>query len=190
MADKWIAFGVAAVMLGGTVRVQRALIAGEIGSRGVPALDGIEPVDIDPNRWATWTFNLKRQSLDPPGYRGIATGYAHVVLLRADVERLVAATVKVAPEAEPAAIAEQIESERYPGRPSVKRQIVAKMQERFAAGEACGSLADEARWLMQWAQDEFPDDTSAPTKPASVENQIRKEFRRLEAAAPLNTPIK
>jgi hypothetical protein len=102
MADEWIAFGRAAVMLDGNIPVQRALILSKIKSRGVPALDGVEPVDIAPDYWAIWTFNLKRQSLDPPGYRGIPTGFAHVELLLADVERL-AATVKPAPERPPRA---------------------------------------------------------------------------------------
>ena len=82
-----------------------------------------------------------------------------------------------------------IEHQRFAGRPSVKRQIIGQMQKRFAAGEACKSVADEARWLLRWAQDQYPNDTSVPTKSTSVENSIREEFRRLEAG-PLNTPIK
>jgi hypothetical protein len=146
----------------------------DVRSRGVPAIDGIEPVALGPEQWSTMVFNLERQSLNLPSKRRIATGFTKVELLRSDVERLAA----------PAAIAEQIEEkevepQRLPGRPSARRQIVAEMLARFAAGEACETLAAEALWLMSWAQDKYPDDTSVPTKPTSVENMIREDFRRL-----------
>lgn len=76
--------------------------------------------------------------------------------------------------------AQAVEPVRFPGRPSVGRQILDKMRARFAIGEESGRVADEARWLMLWAQNEFPKDASVPTKPTSVENTIRKEFRRLK----------
>jgi hypothetical protein len=88
----------------------------------------------------------------------------------------------VVPKGEPAGqvvAAQADEPVRFPGRPSVGRQILAKMRERFTLGAASGTVAAEARWLMRWAQDEYPKDTSVPRKPTSVENTIRKEFHRL-----------
>jgi hypothetical protein len=55
---------------------------------------------------------------------------------------------------EPQTVAAQVdEPARFPGRPSVRRPVIAKMRERFATGEADKTLAAEARWLMCWAQE-------------------------------------
>jgi hypothetical protein len=62
----------------------------DVRSRGVPAIDGIEPVALGPEQWSTMVFNLERQSLNPPSKRRIVTGFTKVELLRSDVERLAA----------------------------------------------------------------------------------------------------
>ena len=62
----------------------------DVRSRGVLAIDGIEPVALGPEQWSTMVFNLERQSLNPPSKRRIATGFTKVELLRSDVERLAA----------------------------------------------------------------------------------------------------
>jgi hypothetical protein len=60
----------------------------DVRSRGVPVIDGAEPIALGPEHWSTMVFNLKRQSLDRPGKIRIATGFTKVELLRSDVERL------------------------------------------------------------------------------------------------------
>jgi hypothetical protein len=61
---------------------------GEVRSQGVPAIEGGEPVPIDPSLWAIWRFNSDRQSLDPPSSRRIASGFAAIQISRAEVEAL------------------------------------------------------------------------------------------------------
>jgi hypothetical protein len=90
----WIPFATAvAILFDGdnrkaTERLQRVLMRGEVKSRGIPARDGIEPADIDADRWGVWWFNVVRESLDPPSKSRIATGFTNVRISRADVERL------------------------------------------------------------------------------------------------------
>lgn len=76
------------------------------------------------------------------------------------------------------------ESDRYPGRPSIKRAILQKLKERAVSGEIAGSLAKEAQQLLAWAEATHPSAPGLPSKPASIENQIRDTYRELRAAAP------
>jgi hypothetical protein len=182
--DAWIAYRGAVALIGDDGAVLRALRTGAIKSRGRG--DYREEEDIPADRWAEWTFlptctgagSMRKFCwLVPPGKEQVrvCTGFGEIRLLRADVERLAA----------PPASAEQIEEkdiepQRFPGRPTARGQIVAKMRERFAAGEADKSLAAEARWLMRWAQKEYPNDTSVPRTSKGMENSLRDEFNRLK----------
>jgi hypothetical protein len=86
--DEWIAYGRAAALMGDEGAVLRALRLGRVRSRGVPALEATEPVDIGPDHWATMVFNRERQSLDPPSNRRIPTGFTQIKVSRSDVEQL------------------------------------------------------------------------------------------------------
>jgi hypothetical protein len=75
--------------------LQRALMKGDVASRGVPILDDRDfeeghgqPVEIASDYWGAWVFNPRRQSLDPPGNRRISTGFRDVRISRIDVERM------------------------------------------------------------------------------------------------------
>jgi hypothetical protein len=115
--DAWIAYRGAVALIGDAheaeERLLRGLRLGKVRSRGVPAFDSPardanEPVDIEPDHWSAMVFNHKRQSLDRPSFRPIATGFTQIKVSRSDVERLAA----------PAAIAEQIEEKEVePERP-------------------------------------------------------------------------
>jgi hypothetical protein len=97
----WIPFATAVVILNrdGHEPLQRALMRGDVASRGVPVLDdrSIEEgygqaVEIEPEHWGVCTFNLKHQTLDPPSKRRISTGFRDVRISRVDVERMALAT--------------------------------------------------------------------------------------------------
>jgi hypothetical protein len=70
-------------------------------------------------------------------------------------------------------------SDLYPGRPSIKPQILEKWRERAAAKLDCDTLAAEARWLYDWAQGSFVSVPGLPSTPRVIENQIRTEYRNL-----------
>jgi hypothetical protein len=78
-------------------------------------------------------------------------------------------------------------SERYPGRPSVKPAILRTFCQRAASGITLGTLAAEARWLLDWAHQVFPGEPGLPSKPQVVENQIREQYNSLKRKPP---PIK
>lgn len=78
---------------------------------------------------------------------------------------------------------EKKESERYPGRPSVKPAILQKLKDRADAGEMAQSLADEARQLLAWATETYQGQPGVPSKSTSIENQIRATYRELREKA-------
>lgn len=177
MNDEWIRRGAVAFM-----GIEGAYLV-SIFQRAVALLkQSIQSPDVDvivcerkiaPHERG-YRLELRQAMLIHPFGRPPLTG---ILICAGDLERF------VAPRDEPpgqAVAAQADEPRRFPGRPSARRQIVAKMRERFAAGEADKSLAAEARWLMLWAQNEFPNDTSVPTTSKAMETSLRTEFRKLE----------
>lgn len=103
--DAWIAYRGAVALIGDEGAVSRALMTGAVKSRGLiyrplPGREELE--DIPADLWAQWTFlptfrglSDKRRALVwlvPPRKElsPICRGYSDIVLVRADVERLVA----------------------------------------------------------------------------------------------------
>jgi hypothetical protein len=78
-----------------------------------------------------------------------------------------------------AAAAQETVASRYPGRPSVKAAILKKFRERATDASMCDTLADEARWLLEWAHREHAGEGGLPSTHKVIENQIRGEFRKL-----------
>jgi hypothetical protein len=72
--------------------------------------------------------------------------------------------------------------DRFPGRPSVKQDIVRKLNERVATENLCDSLNGEAKWLYEWAHNELRSEKGLPSSVHTVENLIRKEYRRAKFA--------
>ena len=69
-----------------------------------------------------------------------------------------------------------------PGRPTAKRLIETEFERRAQAGEACSTLAREARALCDWIACEHP---TAPSVTArTIENQIRHVYNRLVRSGP------
>lgn len=68
---------------------------------------------------------------------------------------------------------------RYPGRPSGRQLVLKKFRERAADGATSDTLADEARWLLKWAHQEYPGEPGLPSTEKTIQNQIRDEFRQL-----------
>jgi hypothetical protein len=60
--------------------------------------------------------------------------------------------------------------------------IENKLRERAATGLTCLRLAEEARWLWDWAQENHRDEAGCPSTPLVVENQIRSEFKCVRAS--------
>lgn len=77
------------------------------------------------------------------------------------------------------AVAPETVASRYPGRPSIKAAILKTLRDRAADGSMCDALADEARWLLEWARKEHAGKGGLPATVKVIENQIRDEFRKL-----------
>lgn len=75
------------------------------------------------------------------------------------------------------------DTDRYPGRPSIRRAIVQKLEDRANSGQIADSLAEEARQLLAWAEESYRGDPGVPGKAASIENQIRDRYRELKNQA-------
>ncbi len=75
------------------------------------------------------------------------------------------------------------QSDRFPGRPSVKSEIIKKIKERAAAAELLASLAGEARWLYNWAHTELGAERGIPSTVRTVENQIREYYRQAKSTS-------
>jgi hypothetical protein len=58
--------------------------------------------------------------------------------------------------------------------------IEGELKERAANNSICDKLADEARWLYEWAQQNYANISGVPSTPKVVENQIRTTFNRLK----------
>ena len=119
----------------------------------------------------------------------MSTGFSHVRLSRVDVEALprpaTAGPTEEPPQAERPATGL---SERWPGRPSLKTEILDKLNERSRDGSMLDSLAGEARWIFNWSRDAHRGREGRPSTPKVIENQIRDEYNRLKRHAA--TPAK
>jgi hypothetical protein len=71
---------------------------------------------------------------------------------------------------------------RVPGRPSAMRRLEKEMKRRADNGELLPKIAQEARFLSTWAQNNLPSQLQAP-KPKSVENALRAVYLELRGRA-------
>jgi len=71
------------------------------------------------------------------------------------------------------------ESEVFPGRPSIKRRILAHLTLRHERGETEPTLAAEARKLHSWANKEFTSSHQIPGD-RSIENIVRGKYWALK----------
>jgi hypothetical protein len=101
----WIPFATAVVILNrdGPEPLERALMTGDVGSRGVRHLDDRsiaegfgQAVEIDPVQWSTLRFNPEKQSLDHASNRRNPSEFLHVRISRGDVERMARAAEPMA----------------------------------------------------------------------------------------------
>ena len=74
------------------------------------------------------------------------------------------------------------ETDRYPGRPTVKPAILHELQARFEENRLETSLAKQSLVLLEWANSNYAGDPRLPSTERTVENQIRDEYRRLKAS--------
>jgi len=69
-------------------------------------------------------------------------------------------------------------SDRYPGRPSIRRAIEKRLTDLAAKGELEGGIGKQASVLREWADKEYHVE-QVPTEKI-IENQIRELFRVLK----------
>jgi hypothetical protein len=80
----------------------------------------------------------------------------------------------------------QLPERRVPGRPSAMRRLEEEMKRRADNDELLPKIAQEARFLSTWAQNNLPSQLQAP-KPKSIENALRAVYRELQGRASNST---
>lgn len=76
----------------------------------------------------------------------------------------------------------QLPERKIPGRPSAMRQLEEEMKRRADNSELLPKIAQEARFLSVWAQNNLPTQLQAP-KPKSIENALRAVYWELQVRA-------
>jgi hypothetical protein len=97
-------------------------------------------------------------------------------LSRSDITQLCTPTVSDAPTTDES----DAKVDRYPGRPSVKHQIMSRLCARAEEGLLHSKLAEEARELLAWANLNCAEEKGLPGTAKVVENQIRKKYKELK----------
>lgn len=67
----------------------------------------------------------------------------------------------------------------YPGRPSLKNAVAVELKRVAETGELAPTLAEQARYLEEWARKTFPAAQTPTVK--TVENQIRMMYNQLKS---------
>ena len=123
-------------------RLMRALRAGAVKSRGRDTSDEWKTKAIPLDLWARWTFNTRRQSLDPHRWRKIPTGFAEVQVSRIEVEAL------ILPPAERALATPRTPKSKSRRAPTLAEGFGQKLRERFGEDRPVGQIQALAQQVV------------------------------------------